>query len=442
MNFEVLAMSKRTLIIFAAVFSLGALFSVLVLAQSPQTSPIIPQSTPGLPTDPQNSAMDGQGTRRYRVGPGDLLDVRVYGQPDLNSTVEIDEDGNISSLPFVEDPIPAKCRNEKEIQKEITAIYAKYIIKPRVSVRVLERRSRPPAVIFGAVRAPTRVQMMRRVRLHELLALSGGITASASGTIQIMHTEKELCRETDELTDKMDAILDQKTVGGQNTVADQKTVVDLKTAVGQKAVTDQKAVPDQKTVVDLKTAVDQKAVTDQKAATDQKPLADQQAGADSDPTSVTGIGELEVYQINTLKTGGVGNNIGLGADPYIRPGDIVIVTEGLPIYITGGVVQPGAITMKDQMTLLRAIAMVGGIQRLAKGSQIHIYRQKEGKLGQDDLKINYDAIKNGKEPDIQLQAYDIIDVRMQNMFSPKSLGDFFMNMGKSSLGIIPSRVIY
>jgi protein involved in polysaccharide export with SLBB domain len=158
------------------------------------------------------------------------------------------------------------------------------------------------------------------------------------------------------------------------------------------------------------------------------------------------IGQLEVYQINTIKTGGVGLNsaagVGLGTDPFIRPGDIVIVTEGLPIYITGGVMQPGGVTLKDQMTLLRAIAMVGGIQRLAKGSQIHIYRQKEGKVGQDDLKINYDAIKSGKQPDILLQAYDIIDVRMQNQFSPKSLGDFFLNMSRSSMGILPTRAIY
>jgi len=99
-------MSKRTLIIFGLVFGLSALFSVLALAQSPQSGP----------SDMQSSALDNQGIRRYRVGPGDLLDVRVFGQSELNSTVEIDEDGNISSLPFVEDPIPAKSRNEKEIQ--------------------------------------------------------------------------------------------------------------------------------------------------------------------------------------------------------------------------------------------------------------------------------------------------------------------------------------
>src|SRR6267142_5540580 len=176
-------MSKRTLIIFAIVSSLAAVFTVLALAQSPSQTPL----AQNVSTDREGNDLDNQGVKRYRVGPGDLLDVRVFGQPDLNSTVEIDEDGNISSLPFVEDPIPAKCRNEKEIQKAITTVYSRYLIKPRVSVRILERRSRPPAVIFGAVRAPTRVQMMRRVRLHELLALSGGITGGASGTMQIMH---------------------------------------------------------------------------------------------------------------------------------------------------------------------------------------------------------------------------------------------------------------
>src|SRR5216684_3453960 len=156
-------MRTRTLIIFAAVFSLGAIFSVLALAQSPQSV------TPDLPSSP----LDNQGIRRYRLGPGDLLDVRVFGQPDLNSTVEIDEEGNISSLPFIEEPIAARCRNEKEVQKSITDAYAKYLVKPHVSVRILERRSRPPATVFGAVRTPARVPMMRRVRLHELLAATG-----------------------------------------------------------------------------------------------------------------------------------------------------------------------------------------------------------------------------------------------------------------------------
>src|ERR1700686_1917718 len=295
-------MSKRTLIIFAAVFSLAAAFSVLALAQSQQSAP------PDLPT----SSLDNQGIKRYRVGPGDLLDVRVFGQPDLNSTVEIDEDGNISSLPFIEDPIPAKCRNEKEIQKSITDAYAKYLIKPRVSVRILERRSRQPAVVVGAVGSGARIQMNRRVRLHELLANAGGITLGASGTIQIIHTEPVMCPEQEEMMQTVAASLSEKPVATS-------------------------------------------------AAASASEKAEVPAGSD--------IGRFGVYQISDVKKG-IGKD-----DPFIRPGDIVIVTEGEPIYLTGAVIQPREIVMKDGITLGRDIAMAGGTNRQAKTNEVHIYRQ-------------------------------------------------------------------
>src|SRR5688572_21987379 len=178
-------MRKKVLILFAVFAALG----VTALAQT---------QSGGTDFQP-SSGVDNQGIRRYRLGAGDILDVRVFGQPDLTSTVEVDEDGNISSLPFIEDPIPAKCKNEKEVQKVITEAYAKYIIKPRVSVRILERRSRPPAIVFGAVRMPSRVSMNRRLRLHEVLVTAGGVTQNANGTIDILHTENEMCVEAEEV---------------------------------------------------------------------------------------------------------------------------------------------------------------------------------------------------------------------------------------------------
>ena len=463
-------MSKRTLIIFAAVFSLGAMFSVLVLAQSPQNVPSTPQqSAQSAPADLQNSAMDGQGTRRYRVGPGDLLDVRVFGQPDLNSTVEIDEDGNISSLPFVEDPIPAKCRNEKDIQKAITRVYARYIISPRVSVRVLERRSRPPAVIYGAVRAPTRVQMMRRVRLHELLALSGGITAGASGTIQIMHTERELCPEsedflsevapTEEPAPKTTSVPNGAKAAGTasaplSTAPNNTNIQNLKSASqNNPSVQEPKTttVPKDAAVVNAPSAAKTTSPNDaslQDPKTTSPNSAVVEDSTDSERATLAGIGELEIYKIDTLKAGGFSLTAGaLGSnDPFIRPGDIVIVTEGLPIYITGAVMMPHEITLKDQMTLARALAMAGGLQRLAKANEIHIYRHQEGKIGQQHLKVNYLDIKNGKAPDVPLQAYDIIDVRVQGSFSPGSLREIILGITKGTIGSVggslPYRVMY
>lgn len=138
-------------------------------------------------------SLDGMGVRRYLLGPGDTLDVRVFGQPEMNWQGEVDSDGNLSSLPFVQKPITAQCRTDKEVEKDIRAAYAKFLKQPEVSVRVTGRNSRSPAYVFGAFQLPQRVQMQRRVRLSELVALSGGFTDRTNGKIQIVHTEPIMC---------------------------------------------------------------------------------------------------------------------------------------------------------------------------------------------------------------------------------------------------------
>lgn len=180
---------------FVLVVILGSLASPSVVRtqQQQQSAPQAPN--PGFS---QPLSMDTQGIRNYLLGPGDVLDVRVLFQSDLNAVVEIDSDGNITSLPFLDSPIPAKCRNEKEVQKDIAKAYAKYLKNPQVSVRISERKSRLPATVTGAVRQPTRVMMQRRVRLNELMAASEGFTERASGTIQILHTEPLMCPQPGE----------------------------------------------------------------------------------------------------------------------------------------------------------------------------------------------------------------------------------------------------
>jgi polysaccharide export outer membrane protein len=301
-------------------------------------------------------------------------------------------------LPFIEDPIPAKCRNEKDIQKSITDAYSKYLIKPRVSVRILERRSRPPAVVFGAVRSASRIQMNRRVRLHELLAFAGGITLGASGTIQIIHTESVMCPEQEDIMQTVAASLSDKPVAAP--------------ASAQVELSDKPVASP--------------------ASAQVEPSAQDKAPADSG----SDIGRLEVFDISKVKNG-VGKD-----DPYIRPGDIVIVTEGEPIYITGAVVGPQAIVMKDGMTLARALAMAGGPTRQAKTTEVHIYRLKEGKIGPEDLTFNYDLIRKGQQADVLLKAYDIIDVRQIGTFAARNLGDMVLGMGRGVVGQLPMRVIY
>jgi polysaccharide export outer membrane protein len=357
-SFEVFM--KKSFVLVAIAVSLT--FPNLVRPQEPQSAP--GQDGPSRATTSDQSGVDNQGIRNYLLGPGDTLDVRVFAQPDLNAIVEVDTDGNISSLPFLEAPIPAKCRTDKEIQKDITKAYAKYIKNPQVSVRIAERKSRQPATVFGAVRQPTRVQMQRKIRLNELVVVSGGFTERASGTIQILHTEPLMCPQP-----------------------------------GEEAL----AKPIEGTVV-----------------------------------------PFEVVKISELRSGRP------QANPIIRPGDYVLVTEAEPVYITGSVIAPQGIFLRDQLTLSRALAMVGGVRKEARTSDVRIYRQKPGATDQEMIRVDYGAIKKNQKPDFFLQAFDIIEVPEAGMFSPGRLSQTLMGAVSGSLGTmfntggtsIANRVIY
>ena len=445
-------MKKEKAILISAVLALTAIVAAVVEVRTHAQSPTSPATQSPAPTtqsampalpDTSNS-VDIQGRSRYLVGPGDLLDVRVFGQPDLNSTVEIDDEGNISSLPFLEEPIPAMCHTEKDIQKAIAKAYSRYLKGPKVSVRVTERRSRPPAVVFGAVRAPTRIQMMRRVRLHELLVAAGGVTLNASGKIQIVHTEREMCAQDSIPTPDIAATLADKPLTASifdKTAGTEKTNTAVTAPVSNNSpAAGSTAVSNRQTVSSFSSQQGAKPVqtkTDEKSMTSDGPT--DATDTQKEPVGLSDIGHIDIYEIDTVRNG-VGST-----DPYIRPGDIVIVTEGEPIYMTGQFNAPREIVMKDNMTLVRAVAMAGGLQKQAK-STLFLYRQVKGKVGPEKLKIDFNEIREGKKPDIPLQAYDIIDARPQSTLSAGNLGRMLMGMGTGAIGNVggslPYRILY
>jgi polysaccharide export outer membrane protein len=192
-------MKAKTNILLVAAFCLAAPWSLQAQEQGQGQSQGVAQGASVVST----SSIDSQGIKKYLLGPGDTLDIRVFGQPDLNWQGEVEADGNITSLPFIEAPIRAQCRTDKEVQKDIIAAYSKFLKSPQISVRLTGRNSRPPATILGAVLAPTRVQMQRRVRLNEFIAASGGYTERANGDIQILHTEPVMCPEPDEVVEPL-----------------------------------------------------------------------------------------------------------------------------------------------------------------------------------------------------------------------------------------------
>ena len=123
---------------------------------------------------------------RYRLGPGDVLDIRVYNRPQLSrEAVRVDGRGMIR-MPLIEGEIQAACRTESELAGELSSRYLKYYRNPHVDVFVKEYEAEPVAVI-GAVNSPGRFKLQRQVRLLELLAFANGPHERAGRTINVVH---------------------------------------------------------------------------------------------------------------------------------------------------------------------------------------------------------------------------------------------------------------
>ncbi len=144
-----------------------------------------------------SGGMSQMGIRDYLLGPGDILDLRVFNETQFDGTLEVSSNGTII-VPFVEVPISAGCRRLEDVRADVVAALGKMLRKPQVNLQIRERRSRVPAVVYGAVQQPQRFEMNRRVKLLELISYTGGFTEKASGTIQITHTQATICAEPED----------------------------------------------------------------------------------------------------------------------------------------------------------------------------------------------------------------------------------------------------
>ena len=136
--------------------------------------------------------IDAVPQKGYLIGPGDEITGKVLGESQFDFVASVDENGKIE-VPFFETPITAKCLSERDLRTEVTRLLSKYLKNPQLSLRVTDRKSRPPATIYGEVRTPQQVVLTRRATLLELLSFSGGVNDDAGGMIQVFRTQPPIC---------------------------------------------------------------------------------------------------------------------------------------------------------------------------------------------------------------------------------------------------------
>src|SRR5713226_8688241 len=106
------------------------------------------------PTDGNSNASE------YRLGPDDVIDVFVWKEPELTTTVVIRPDGRIS-LPLTND-MEAGGKTAVQLQQEITQKVRQFVAEPVVNVVVKQVNSLKISVL-GEVRRPDVYKIGRRV---------------------------------------------------------------------------------------------------------------------------------------------------------------------------------------------------------------------------------------------------------------------------------------
>ena len=153
---------------------------------TPRPSVQPPAASPGI-TLPSPAAAPTPSPE-YRIGPGDVLEIEVLGNPDLSRSAIVQTSGSVA-LPLVGD-VPVSGLTVGETAAKLTDLLGRdYLVNPQVEVRVKEFHSQF-VTVTGEINAPGRRPLRSaQTRLIDVLVEAGGLTSRASGEIVLTRSE-------------------------------------------------------------------------------------------------------------------------------------------------------------------------------------------------------------------------------------------------------------
>jgi len=132
-------------------------------------------------------AISEKGDPEYRIAVNDILDISVYGEPDLTKTVRVSPEGTIT-YPLIGN-IKAVGLTTQELQNRLTELLMKdYIVNPQVTVFIKEYAK---VYVLGQVKNPGAYELKSGLTVIGAIAMAGGLTDIASGnSTKIIRTHK------------------------------------------------------------------------------------------------------------------------------------------------------------------------------------------------------------------------------------------------------------
>ena len=177
------------MMIVAAALLLVASSSVLAIGQQtgrPQSS----SATTASADQPSSraAAILVSPEEDYRIGPNDLIDIKVENMPELTQAWRVTAAGTFL-LPYIGRVTAAKKTTEELALLIADKLKGDYLKEPRVTVSVKEYNSRS-FFIQGSVKNPGVFQIEGRPTMLELLTLAGGLTEKHGATAYILRKIK------------------------------------------------------------------------------------------------------------------------------------------------------------------------------------------------------------------------------------------------------------
>ncbi len=159
---------------------------------------------------PDTRAVSGAytGLSEYRVGAQDLIEISVFQVADLNRTVRVNSNGQIS-LPLI-GVVQAGGKTVQELEAELaTKLSTTYLQNPQVSVFVKEFTSQR-VTVEGAVRSPGIYPITGKTSLLQAIVMGGGVSelANLQGVVVFRNVNGE----------RMAAVFDLKAIRAGNAV--------------------------------------------------------------------------------------------------------------------------------------------------------------------------------------------------------------------------------
>ena len=127
--------------------------------------------------------------KAYHIGPGDVIEISVWKDPELSRTLVVPPDG-IISFPLV-DAINVTNLTVPDLKKIVTQKLSEFVPDATVTVMLTEINSLK-AYVIGKVNAPGEFSINLDSNVMQILAQAGGLTPFASdGNITILRQKSD-----------------------------------------------------------------------------------------------------------------------------------------------------------------------------------------------------------------------------------------------------------